>query len=520
MNRLDLRERRESGARAGTVEQPRAPGFVPDADPTVDNTARHELAVVRRPVPRRLSLGFRRNALPTLLIACADAAGATLSWLAATILITSTWHPGAPASHALLLFFCVPPVLYTAGGLYPGVALHPADELRRLSHATTLAALLTLITLFTTARADAQTIRTLCVAWLLALLFVPLARAATRRLFARRAWWGIPTLILGAGYVAQTLARRLSDTPGFGLRPIGFLEDSPQKYRETARLPCLGDLWDAPSVAARYRVEHAIVAMPGSPADHLARVISRHTSCFSRVVVISEAPGPLDLWMEPCAIGGFWGLETAQFLTHWLPQTAKRATDALLSSIGLALLSPLFLALIILIRLESRGPALYSHRRIGRDGAPFMVWKFRTMACDADAVLQHALREDPELAHEWAATRKLRNDPRLTRLGPILRKLSLDELPQLWNVLRGDMSLVGPRPIVAAEVHRYGERFDAYVRVRPGITGLWQVSGRNNTSYEERTRLDEYYVRNWSIWLDIYVLARTLRTVVTCEGAY
>jgi Undecaprenyl-phosphate galactose phosphotransferase WbaP len=179
-----------------------------------------------------------------------------------------------------------------------------------------------------------------------------------------------------------------------------------------------------------------------------------------------------------------------------------------------------FLILAILIKLDSPGPVFYRQMRIGRFGRKFPVYKFRTMVQNADQVLQDYLDKSPELKAEWLATHKLKQDPRVTRLGGLLRKLSLDELPQLWNIIIGDMSLVGPRPIVDAEVEKYGKCFDLYIQVRPGLTGLWQVSGRNNTTYEYRVELDEYYVRNRSLKLDLQILLKTALVVLKKDGAY
>ena len=157
---------------------------------------------------------------------------------------------------------------------------------------------------------------------------------------------------------------------------------------------------------------------------------------------------------------------------------------------------------------------------IGRHGREFTAWKFRTMRKESDRLLKEYLAAHPEARIEWARTQKLVNDPRITRVGRLLRRASLDELPQLWNIFLGQMSLVGPRPIVASEVANYGESFTYYCRVSPGLTGLWQVSGRNHTTYPERVGYDEYYVCNWSVWMDIYILLRTIKVVLTGEGAY
>ncbi len=179
-----------------------------------------------------------------------------------------------------------------------------------------------------------------------------------------------------------------------------------------------------------------------------------------------------------------------------------------------------FVIIMILIKLDSRGPIFYRQARIGRFGRKFHVYKFRTMVQNADQILQIYLEKSPELRAEWLATHKLKQDPRVTRIGAILRKLSLDELPQLWNIVIGDMSLVGPRPIVDAEVEKYGKCFDLYIKVRPGLTGLWQVSGRNDTTYERRVELDEYYVLNRSMRLDLEILWKTVFVVLKKDGAY
>jgi undecaprenyl-phosphate galactose phosphotransferase len=197
----------------------------------------------------------------------------------------------------------------------------------------------------------------------------------------------------------------------------------------------------------------------------------------------------------------------------------KRVFDVLAASVGLVFLSPLLLLLYTAIRL-SGAHALFGHARIGRHGQPFQCYKFRTMVPDADQRLNQYLAQNIEAQQEWAKDRKLRNDPRVTRLGKFLRKTSLDELPQLWNVIKGDMSLVGPRPVVYQELEMYGKSLPYYVSARPGLTGLWQVSGRNDTSYTRRVRLDRWYVRHQSLLLDMRIIARTIPALVRSRGAY
>jgi lipopolysaccharide/colanic/teichoic acid biosynthesis glycosyltransferase len=200
--------------------------------------------------------------------------------------------------------------------------------------------------------------------------------------------------------------------------------------------------------------------------------------------------------------------------------TVKRILD-----VALVLLSSPFLLLLVLliaaaIRIDSPGPIFFSHRRIRGHGTFFTMWKFRTMCLNSAELLDEYLAANPGARTEWNMSHKLRNDPRVTPLGRFLRRSSLDELPQLWNVLTGAMSLVGPRPIVAAEVEKYGNYFADYCMVKPGITGLWQVSGRSGTGYQQRVQLDRKYVQRWSLRGDLVILARTPRSVIRQVGAY
>ena len=196
----------------------------------------------------------------------------------------------------------------------------------------------------------------------------------------------------------------------------------------------------------------------------------------------------------------------------------KSLFDRAAALVLLILLAPVMLAIAVVVRAD-KGSALYGHRRVGENGRHFYCLKFRSMVTDGDQVLQQLLARDPAALQEWQTTQKLRDDPRVTPIGRVLRKTSLDELPQLLNVLRGEMSLVGPRPIVDAEIDRYGQDISFYYDTRPGITGLWQVSGRSNMSYEGRVRLDVWYARNWSLWHDFWILLRTIPAVLAKHGA-
>jgi Undecaprenyl-phosphate galactose phosphotransferase WbaP len=198
---------------------------------------------------------------------------------------------------------------------------------------------------------------------------------------------------------------------------------------------------------------------------------------------------------------------------------AKRAFDIVGAVLLAVLFSPLILVIVLFIRIEGQ-PVLFWHKRVGRNGRSFHCVKFRTMVRDAEHVLRRLLTERPELRDEWTKNFKLYDDPRITKTGRVLRFTSLDELPQLWNVLRGEMSLVGPRPIVRAELLRYGRNAAKYLAVKPGLTGLWQVKGRSNTTYRRRVAMDKFYIQNQSLLLDIYILAATPAAVLRRNGAY
>ncbi len=201
-------------------------------------------------------------------------------------------------------------------------------------------------------------------------------------------------------------------------------------------------------------------------------------------------------------------------------RVVKRVGDLVLTAVAMPFLLPVLLILAVLVKLTSPGPVFFSHRRICKNGAFFSMWKFRTMCVNSSEVLERHLAAHPEARAEWNQTHKLRDDPRVTGIGRVMRRLSLDELPQIWNVITGRMSLVGPRPIVAAEVEKYAECFHCYTRVKPGVTGLWQVSGRSKLSYDARVKLDCDYVTHWSLMRDLKILALTVKSVVNQDGAY
>lgn len=426
------------------------------------------------------------------------------------------WLSFAPS---LGMFF----VGFALVGLYPGVAMNPMEEFRRILRVSSVVFLLIIGATFFLRAGILSSRIVFALAWVLTIVLVPLFRRMVRGWCAFRTWWGVPTVILGDRETGVMMTNMLEGHPRIGLRPVALLVDGgpfdPSTLGMSKRL-FIGDLQHAGALALDYAACYAVIAMPSTGSATIKRVFTEYAEKYQRVLIIPDLFGLTSLDVSAKDICGMLTLEVDQRITRKLHQLTKRLFDLLVCTAVLPLVLPLICALYLAVRLTSTGPVFYGQPRIGRNGRTFHVWKFRTMVADADAVLQRHLAADCELRAEWERDHKLREDPRVTPLGRILRKLSIDEIPQLWNVLVGDMSLVGPRPIVSSEIKKYGNVFAQYRRVTPGITGLWQISGRNDTTYEERTQMDDYYVRNWSLSLDLYILLRTLKTLCLSEGAY
>lgn len=427
------------------------------------------------------------------------------------------WELYLPLWPLLLMF----PVAFALAGLYPGVGVNPPEEIRRVTYASLL--------VFAVIGASTFIYRTGSDysrgAFVFAVVLVPLAvnlmRALIRELFARKPWWGTGVVVLGAAQTGVGVVKLLKRQPGLGLRPLALFDDDSSKHAQTIEgIPVLGSLREAEGVSKASKISYAIMAMPGIPRHQMLEIFQRYSLAFSHLILIPDLFGIGSLWVSPRDLGGMLGLEVRQRLILRGPRLIKRSLDLLLIVLSSPLVLLIGVVMALLIRLDSSGPILYSQERIGYGGRRFKAWKLRSMVRNADQVLETYLSQHPELRQQWEKDHKLRDDPRITRIGSILRRTSLDELPQLWNVLRGEMSLVGPRPIVEAEVRHYGELFSLYLQVTPGLTGLWQVSGRNDTTYQERVGLDAYYVRNWSVWLDLYIIARTVWAVAFGRGAY
>ena len=417
--------------------------------------------------------------------------------------------------------------LATVIGLYPATAMNPVVELQR----QLIAILLACLVLFTENAMLGELSRMELLSVMLMLpiasMAMPAARFSMRRLCPRFSWWGEKAIVVGAGPQGRAVYHFFSKSPQRGLRPIGVVDDEPQRYWQgdefDANMPYLGRTNELVSMCEHRKVHWVVAAVADRTPAEIAAVLHRG-SMVANLVILSNPILLPSLWVESFEAAGLNGVHIRDRLLFPTQRIIKRLFDVCLATFLLLMALPVVLVSAVLIKIKSPGPVFYSNPRIGRGGRRFGAWKIRTMVTNAQQRLDEYLEQHPEARREWEEEIKLKFDPRvIPGIGRFLRKTSLDELPQIWNVLRGDMSLVGPRPILLDELEKYeaySEAWPLYQRVRPGLTGLWQISGRNNTSYGDRVRLNTYYIRNWSTWLDYYILLRTIRTVIFREGSY
>ena len=364
--------------------------------------------------------------------------------------------------------------------------------------------------------------------WTLVFFLLPLARLVVKRKLLRAGWLAQPYVLIGSPAQAREAAAALASEPLMGYVPVAVVS------------PC--GIVENPALA--------LGAQQFQPIPLSPEIVGylREPGPYQIVIALDEGNGILlrnlaqtlmlsrdDVILIPPLSGlPLLGMELSHFFSHDVlllrarnnlkrraPQFVKRTVDLLAATLLSLLLAPLLIAVAILIKRENSGPVFFMQPRIGRNGTTFPFIKFRSMVTDADAALERWKQSHPHLWEKYRASNfKLADDPRVTRVGRWIRRTSIDELPQLWNVLRGDMSLVGPRPLLARELPDYGESITIYNAARPGLTGLWQISGRSSTTFEQRIAMDRWYVRNWSLWYDFVILVRTVRVVLKGEGAH
>lgn len=412
---------------------------------------------------------------------------------------------------------------YLVAGLYPAAGVGPVEELKRITVITSTLFGVLLATLYLAGTLGTYSRGGMLLGFAFALVAVPVARATVRHCCAHRAWFGMPAVMLGAGRTAEVVLERLARKPGQAIKPIAAFDDDPAKIGTFVHgVPVLGPVADAAAFGTRGRIRHAVLAMPGIEPARLVDIVHDNTDAFAYLVMVPNLFGVTSTAIETRDIDGIIGLHVKQNLLLRRNLWIKRALDLALLVPATIIALPVILLGAAAIIVADRGNPFYAQSREGRGGKPFRVWKLRSMYRDADAMLERHLAEDPDAKDEWVRYYKLSHDPRvLPVVGPLLRRASLDELPQLWNILRGEMSFVGPRPFPHYHIERFSDRFRTLrAKVPPGLTGYWQVESRSTADLEAQERLDTHYIHNWSIWMDIYLLARTPGAVMFGGGAY
>lgn len=397
------------------------------------------------------------------------------------------------------------------------------EMVRRTFYSVLYAIIASIVVLFLAGKAPVISRLFITFLGIFVFIFVCFARLVWRLICNR---WNLllePTILIGSDQTARRLLNYTASNSFFGIKVVGIIDDSPKGKALEGKFPLLGPLAEAQDIVRKTKVQNVLVLAPNMKSQRLHSLMD---SLFPYVKNISFVPSTEDMPVSNMEIHRLYSenmvvISVKNNLSRWYNQVFKRVFDFLAAFFGTLVISPFLATIALIIVCTSPGPAIYAHRRVGKNGKHFNCYKFRSMVQNADEQLKQYLAANPKAAKEWAETQKLKHDPRVTIIGAFLRRTSLDELPQLFNVIIGQMSLVGPRPIVDSEIPKYGDYFSDYKMVRPGMTGLWQTSGRSDTSYERRVRLDAWYVRNWNIWLDISLIVKTIRVLLSSKnGAY
>ncbi|MDP1624567.1 MAG: undecaprenyl-phosphate galactose phosphotransferase WbaP [bacterium] len=407
------------------------------------------------------------------------------------------WQTVAPLVQLGILFGIV---VFMIEGLYPGYGMTAVKELGRMSKSVTLVFFFLAVVSYLNKPFQDISRAFLLFSWFLALVLLPLGHFILRNIISRFSWYGTPVVVFGDGAYAQQIVGSLKRMRRLGWQPTTVL---PVNAIKRGRMDT--------------QMEIAIFApSPGLSVANYARILN---SNFRKVILVRQKDNLGSVWVEPRDLDGQLGLEFHYNLFNRFARLTKRLMDVGISLALSIMLLPLLGILCLLIFFDSPGRIFFHQERLGRGFKRFNIIKFRTMAVNAEQRLSKLLQKDSAARAEYKKYHKLTNDPRITRVGKWLRRFSLDELPQLLNVLKGDMSVIGPRAYLPSELNKMGSYAPIILRIQPGLTGWWQVMGRHKTTFEQRLRMDDYYVSNWSLWMDFYILLKTVWVVLSGKGA-
>jgi len=407
-------------------------------------------------------------------------------------------------------------VVFYAAGLYPGIMISPVEEVKRFSICTFFSFIGIAISIFVDVDSERIAVAlALMLAVPLATIFLPIARQIARFAFGTYRWWGLPAVIYCTGSSGDAVINRMIERYDLGYKPAVIINSGAIASNTYGSIPVFSPSKELLDTIRALKIKAAILCDYGETDVSDIMQAYRYTITVSKHQnrSISGSPQIKD-------IGGIVGFASTHNLTKKTNRFAKRAIDIALLIVSFPLVLPLCIVVAIIIKITSPGPVFYGHLRVGKNGKPLKCWKFRSMCKDADKKLDALLAQNPDMREQWERERKFVDDPRVTPFGKFIRKTSIDELPQFWNILAGEMSFIGPRPVTKGELVKYGSQADYILSVTPGLSGMWQTSGRSDTEYEERITLDTYYIQNWSVWLDIWLIIKTVWIVFKRKGAY
>jgi len=413
-------------------------------------------------------------------------------------------------------------------GLYPGIMIPPTEEIKKFASGTLIgfAAIIIgivfsdyigqdkIIRFFIKDSYNRSIASAFLIAYPFAVLLLPTVRIFVKRLLSRKNRWGVPSVVYVHGYDSNVILDKLIKNKSLGYHPAIIFDTNLTEPCEYCGIPVYPE--NSPQILNIIKKHNIKVAIMSDYNGDTSTIMQS----YRYTITISQEQKNFTSTQHLKDLGGIIGFSSTHNLTFKFNLFIKRCMDIFLILLFLPVILPLFLILSILVKVTSKGPVFYGHKRIGKNGKEFKCWKFRSMKINSQEMLEEILATDPVRRAEWEKDCKFVDDPRVTKFGKFLRKTSLDELPQLINILLGQMSFIGPRPVTEPELEKYGKYRDYVLSVLPGLSGMWQVSGRSDTSYEDRIAYDSYYIQNWSIWLDIWILIKTVWVVLKGKGAY
>jgi Undecaprenyl-phosphate galactose phosphotransferase WbaP len=418
--------------------------------------------------------------------------------------------------NGLIFYLIFNIILAWLNGLYPGFGLAAVHEMQKVLYVVSLASIFLGVFLFLQQLGLAYSRMIYVLTWLLSALFMMLGRFALRNRFSRFSWWGIPMVIIGSEENVTPVIEKLQQNRRLGFRPVYYYDPDFPASEPVSGVEAIQSKQDLQTLVEETGIQH--VVFTDAMDDVSTANFHWMRDVFPNILFVLNTAPFGSLWVRTIDLHGTLAIETNYHLLNKQETIIKRIVDMFLTFLMLLVTWPIFLILALMVRLGSKGPVLYTQKRLGQNGIPFKSFKFRTMYDNAESKLEELLENDPDAKLEYETYHKLANDPRVTPVGKILRRYSLDELPQLMNVVKGDMNLIGPRSYLPREIPEMGDYAKIILKVKPGITGWWQVMGRNMTSFKERLQLDEYYISNWSIWLDIYIIIKTVWVLLNGKG--